>query len=457
MDKYALISTLKKYISSSVLLILATIAALIVANSPLKEQYKALWELPVSFSIGGFNFFSHAGHSMSLGDFINDFLMFIFFLSVGLEIKREILCGELSSIKKALAPVIGACGGMLVPVIVFTLICPDDPTMQRGMAIPMATDIAFSLGCISVFSKRCPMGLKIFLAALAVADDLGGIIVIAIRYTEHLSWTHLGLAALITLLVLIGNKRNVRSKAFYVTLGLALWYCMLNSGIHATIAGVVLAFCVPANVPNGTKFWIERIRHHLSHFPATEVTKEDRNKPTILNEEEIDMLKSVESSADHLISPLQDMEDILKVPISFYIIPLFAFANAGVDFTGMSLANLFSGVGLAVFLGLLVGKFLGVFSFTWLFIKLGVIQMPKHSSWSALASLCVLCGIGFTVSMFMANLSYPSQHADLLNDAKLGILCGSVASAIVGCILLHFTLPSEEQLAKMQAEDPVLI
>lgn len=443
-NNYPFISMLRKYVSSSVLLVFATVAALVIANSPWGDLYRQFWEQPVSVSIGSFNFFSHNGHPMSLGAFINDFLMAIFFLSVGLEIKREILCGELSSMKKALAPIIGACGGMIIPVILFFLICPKDPAMERGMAIPMATDIAFSLGCLSIFSKRCPISLKIFLAALAVADDLGGIIVIAIRYTEHLNLLYLLISALLVVVLCIGNWRGIRTKAFYINTGLVLWYFMLGSGVHATIAGVMLAFCIPANIPRGTKFYIARIRRQLDHFPATVVTREDRNKPVVLSDEEIAILKSVESASDHLVSPLQDMEDVLKMSVNYHIIPLFAFANAGVNLAGMSLMTLFSGVGLAVFLGLLVGKFCGVFSFTWLGIKLGFIQMPQNANWMSFASICMLCGIGFTVSMFMAALSYPSvEHADLLNDAKLGILCGSMASAIVGCLMLNHFLPKE--------------
>ena len=313
------------------------------------------------------------------------------------------------------------------------------------MAIPMATDIAFSLGCLSIFSKRCPVSLKVFLAALAVADDLGGIIVIAIRYTEHLNLWYLLGAAILVVVLCIGNWRGVRTKAFYFDIGFLLWYCMLGSGIHATIAGVIVAFCIPANVPTGTKFWLERIRHKLEHFPETTVTFADRNKPVVFSDEEIAMLKSVESASDHLISPLQDMEDILKMGVNYQIIPLFAFANAGVNFEGMSLMSLFSGVGLAVFLGLLIGKFCGVFSFSWLGIKLGFIQLPQNASWKSFASVCMLCGIGFTVSMFMAALSYPgADHADYLNDAKLGILCGTIASAIVGCLMLNHFLPKEE-------------
>ena len=441
---YPFISMLRKYVNSSVLLVLATLSALVIANSPWGDGYRRLWEFPISLSIGDFNVFSHGGHTMSLGDFINDYLMAVFFLSVGLEIKREVLCGELSNFKKALAPIIGACGGMLVPVVVFFLICPKNPVMERGMAIPMATDIAFSLGCLSIFSKRCPIGLKVFLATLAVADDIGGIIVIAIRYTESLNTAFLLASAAVVAVLCIGNWQGVRTKGFYLNAGVVLWYCMLQSGIHSTIAGVVLAFCIPANIPHGTKFYIEYIRSKLKHFPATVVTRADRNKPVVISDDEIALLKSVESASDHLISPLQDMEDGLKMPVNYQIIPLFAFANAGINLAGMNALSLFSGVGLAVFLGLLVGKFCGVLSFSWLGMKLGIIQMPQNANWKSFASICMLCGIGFTVSMFMAALSYPSaDHVDLLNDAKLGILCGSVASAIIGCIMLNKFLPKE--------------
>ena len=446
MANYAFLSSFKKYVNSSVLLIGATILALLVANlDATRELYKEVWTLPVNLSVGGFNLFSHGDHTMSLGAFINDFLMAIFFLSVGLEIKREFLCGELSSMKKALLPIIGACGGMIVPVIVFFILCgltSSDPLAERGMAIPMATDIAFSLGVLSMFSRRVPMGLKIFLAALAVTDDFGGIIVIGVKYTDHLSLNYvLGAIACVFLLV-YGNLRQTRSKMFYLSIGIALWYCMLNSGIHATMAGVVLAFCIPANLPDGTKFYIERIRNNIRKFPVIEVSSDDRNKPALLNEDDISLLKSVESASDHLISPLQDLEDMLKHPINYFIIPLFAFANAGVDFTGMSIDNLFTGVGLAVFLGLLVGKFAGVFSFSWMSVKLKVVQLPKHTNWLSFASVCMLCGIGFTVSMFMAELSYgPVGRVDLLNNAKLGILCGTVASAMIGSIMLNYSLP----------------
>jgi NhaA family Na+:H+ antiporter len=373
---------------------------------------------------------------------INDFLMAIFFLSVGLEIKREILVGELSSLKKALLPIIGACGGMLVPVLLFWLFCPGDAAMQRGLAIPMATDIAFSLGVLSVFKTRVPVGLKVFLAALAVADDLGGIIVIALFYSSNLSGLYLGLCAVCVAVMVLGNILKVRAKSFYVIIGLVLWYMMLNSGIHATISGVIVALCIPATLKKGTGHYLERIRRQINRFPVIDV--DDLHKTVVLTNEEVSMLKSIESAADKMISPLQDLEDNLHGVINFFVIPLFAFSNAGIDLSQMSLGSLFSGVGLAVMLGLVVGKFLGVFSFSWLAIKAKFVTLPEGTSWKAFASVCVVCGIGFTVSMFIADLSYSGlgeAGVALLNEAKLGVLSGSVISALLGCILLNKTLP----------------
>ena len=392
-------------------------------------------------SIGEFNFFSHGGHSLSLGQMINDFLMAIFFLSVGLEIKREIRVGELSPREKALLPIIAACGGMIVPVIIFYLVCPDNDLMQRGLAIPMATDIAFSLGVLSVFKSRVPIGLKIFLAALAVADDLGGIIVIALFYSSDIDFLYLGLSALCVAAMVLGNISKVRSKAFYVTIGLVLWYMMLNSGIHSTIAGVIVAFCIPATLKRGTGHYLERIRNNVNKFPVIDV--DEQHNAIVLTNDQIHTLKSIESAADKMISPLQDLEDNLHFLINFIVIPLFAFANAGIDLSEMTFGSLFSGVGLAVMMGLIIGKFLGVLSFSWIAVKLKIVSLPANTTWKALASVCVICGIGFTVSMFIADLSYAGIEGGsaLLNQAKLGVLSGSVISAMLGCFLLDRTLP----------------
>lgn len=443
-SNYSFLSKFKRHVNSSVVLIFFTVLALVCANVPvIKDWYFSLWQHPVKFSIGDFNFFSHGGHSMSLGAVINDFLMAIFFLSVGLEIKREIRVGELSTREKALLPIIGACGGMLVPVLIFALVCPSDAAMQRGLAIPMATDIAFSLGVLAVFKTRVPVGLKVFLAALAVADDLGGIIVIALFYSSDINMIFLGLSALCVIAMVAANVMKVRSKYFYIVVGLVLWYMMLNSGIHATIAGVIVAFCVPATLKKGTGHYLERIRNNINRFPVIEV--DDLHDTVVLTNEEVHILKSIESAADKMISPLQDIEDNLHFPINFIVIPLFAFANAGIDLSQMTFGSLFSGAGLAVMLGLVLGKFLGVFSFSWLAIKLRLVTLPAGVDWKSFASVCVVCGIGFTVSMFIADLSYSglgAEGAALLAQAKLGVLCGSVISAVLGCLLLDRTLPS---------------
>lgn len=440
---YSFMSQFKAHVNSSVVLIFFTLFALVCANIPsIKDWYFSLWQYPISLSIGAFNFFSHHGHAITLGQMINDFLMAIFFLSVGLEIKREIKVGELSTKDKALLPIIGACGGMLVPVLIFYLVCPSEAAMQRGLAIPMATDIAFSLGVLAIFKSRVPIGLKVFLAALAVADDLGGIIVIALFYSSNINYLFLGLSALCVVLMIIGNVLNIRSKGFYLTLGLVLWYMMLNSGIHATIAGVIVAFCVPATLKKGTGYYLERIRQHINQFPVIDIDKQ--HNTIVLTNDQIHTLKSIESAADKMISPLQDLEDNLHSFINYLVIPLFAFANAGIDLSHMSVGTLFSGVSLAVMLGLVVGKFLGVFSFSWLAIRLKWVSLPAGASWQSFASVCMVCGIGFTVSMFIADLSYAGlgEHGALLLDqAKLGVLCGSVISAVIGCILLHKTLP----------------
>lgn len=443
---YSFISKFKMYVSSSVVLIFCTVVALVCANIPgVKEWYAALWTQPVSLSVGEFNFFSHHGHAITLGQMINDFLMAIFFLSVGLEIKREIKVGELSSLNKALLPIIGACGGMIVPVLVFFLICPSDAVMQRGLAIPMATDIAFSLGILSIFKSRVPFGLKMFLAALAVADDLGGIIVIALFYSSDINLSFILLSALCVVSMVVANIANVRTKSFYVGMGLVLWYLMLNSGIHSTIAGVIVAFCIPATLTNGTGYYLERIRSNISRFPVIEVDK--RHSTIVLTNEEIHTLKSIESAADKMISPLQDLEDRLQTLINYVVLPLFAFANAGIDLSRMDVGTLFSGVSLAVMLGLVVGKFVGVFSFSWLAVRLRIVSLPAETSWKVFASVCMICGIGFTVSMFIAELSYAGIDASygfLLNQAKLGVLCGSLISAVLGCILLNKTLPQQK-------------
>ena len=438
-NNYSFKSMVKKYVSTSAVLIIFTTLALIIANSPLQNEYFAMWQKEVHLSVGGFNLFSHGGHPMTLMEVINDFLMAIFFLAVGLEIKRELLVGELSTRQKAMLPIIGACGGMLVPVLFFWIACPNDPEMLQGVAIPMATDIAFSLGVLSIFKTRVPIGLKVFLAALAVADDLGGIIVIAIFYSTSVHTSYLLIALACVAILVIGNNRKVMKKSFYLSIGLVLWYAMLNSGIHATIAGVIVAFCIPASLRKGSPYYIERIRRNINTFPTTDTN--GKHHTVILSNEEIHKLKSIESAADKLISPLQDLEDSLSKIIGYIVVPLFAFANVGISLSGLSVGDIFAGVSLSVMTGLVVGKFVGVFTFSWIAIKCKIVCLPQGSNWKAFASVCMLCGIGLTVSIFIAGLSY--DNIGLLNEAKLGILCGSIISAIIGCLLLNRYLPKE--------------
>ncbi len=457
-QNYTFMSTIRKYADGGYFLIASTVIALIVANLPATSQwYQNFWQQELCLKLGDFDIFVHNNHPLTVGGFINDFLMAIFFLSVGLGLKREIFCGgELSTVRKAMLPFLAACGGMVVPILIFGISCylTGDAqymgVMERGMPIPMATDIAFSLGVLSLFSKRVPIGLKVFLAALAVVDDLGGILVIAFKYTEHISWWHLGGVLLCVLFCLMCSYLlKARNKMVYLSVGLIMWWCMFQSGIHSTIAGVVLAFCMPTKLTHGTRYYIERIRTQIDKFPHYEVTAYHKRTPSMLTEEDIQNLRCIESASDNLISTLQDTEDVLRNPINMFVIPLFAFANAGICFDGMSISNLMGGVGLGVFLGLVIGKFSGVMLACWLCIKTRLVQLPDGVTWSSMSGVAMLCGIGFTVSMFISALSYPQalpegtpelMHA-LLNDAKLGILCGTVTSAILGIILLNRTLP----------------
>lgn len=440
-NNFSFRSTVKKYKNSSVCLAVCSVLALILANTPYKDVFLGWWTMPVSLSLGEFNFFAHHGHALTLGAVINDFLMAIFFLSVGLEIKREILVGELSSRQKAMLPIIGACGGMLVPVLLFWLVCPADADMMRGVAIPMATDIAFSLGVLSLFGSRVPIGLKMFLAALAVADDLGGIIVIALFYSSEINVMFLFFSLLCVVALVAGNMKRVVAKSYYLAVGIVLWYCMLNSGIHATIAGVIVAFCVPASLKKCSSHYIERIRENIAMLPVHDINVPHHT--VVITNTEIHLLKSIESAADHLISPLQDLEDSLKSLIGYFIVPLFALANVGINFEGMSVSALFTGVGLPVMVGLVVGKFVGVFSFSWLAVRMGFVSLPAGCEWRSFASVCMLCGIGLTVSIFIADLSYSSLvgGSAILAQAKLGILCGSLVSATVAVFLLNRYLP----------------
>lgn len=421
-------------IVASILLFATAIFAAIVANSSWAPFYQQFLSQELHLCIGDFNLFSHGGHPLTVIEFINDGLMALFFLAVGLEIKRELLVGELSSFRKAILPFIAACGGMILPVIIYSFWVQTDMPEARGMAIPMATDIAFSLGVLSLLGNRVPLSLKIFLTAFAVVDDVGGILVIALFYSSTVSYVYLIAAAVLyAVLYYMGRFFRVQKLVFLV-FGVAIWYLFLQSGIHSTISGVILAFVVPARPRLDAGKYIRRIRNIISTFP---VSSPDN---IVLTNEQIATLKQVEHASDRVISPLQSLEDHLRASVNFVILPLFAFANAGVVFSGDG--ELLGNVSMAVASGLLVGKFVGIYLFTWLAIKTGLAPMPNGMDWKNMAGVSMLGGVGFTVSLFIANLSFSANYPDLLNQAKFGVLCGTVLSGIVGYILLRIFLSS---------------
>ncbi|MDP0268335.1 Na+/H+ antiporter NhaA [Glaesserella parasuis] len=376
--------------ASGILLLTFAMFAMLFANTPLKDLYFDFLSMPVSIQIGLFSIYK------PLLMWVNDGFMAVFFVLIGLEVKREMMVGAISSYQRAIFPAIGALGGMIVPALVFTLINNDSPEFQQGWAIPMATDIAFALGVLGLLGKRVPFALKIFLLALAIIDDLGAIVVIAIFFSHELSTTALISAVIAITALIIMNRMRVTAICAYMVVGLILWTSVLKSGVHATLAGVIIGFCVPLKGKNGEE--------PLAHF-------------------------------EHLLAPW----------CSFVILPLFAFSNAGVSLAGMSLSTLFSPLTMGVALGLLVGKTLGVFSFSFLAVKLGIAQLSEGINFKQIFAVSILCGIGFTMSMFLAGLAFGGNEADgqFISLARLGILIGSGISAVLGYYLLKLcTMPN---------------
>lgn len=448
---YAARQAIRRHATGGNILIFSTLLALIIANIPaINSYYFDFWNQEIRLQVGDFNVFSHAGHPMSLLSFINDALMAIFFFSIGLEIKREILVGELSSFKQAFLPIMGAIGGMIVPVAIFFWLSQGTDYVG-GAAIPMATDIAFSLGVLAMLGKRVPISLKIFLTTLAVVDDIGGIIVIAVFYSTHIDIMLLVYAVVLLGVLLLGSAFKIKSKVFYLLIGGVVWFLFLNSGIHPTIAGVLVALCVPATPVFAPKKYIKQIRNAIGNF--REMDDESLSKRSILNKQQMNWLKQVESASDKVISPLQELEDTLHPFVNFFIVPVFAFANAGIFLLDMDPMSIFEGISLAVILGLVVGKFVGIFIFSFLTVKCRLAPMPAHSDWHMMASVAMLGGIGFTVSLFIATLSFGGDitQINLLNHAKLGIVVGSVIAGLIGFLWLHKTLPHQ---AAPDAADP---
>lgn len=377
--------------AGGILLLGAAILGIALANSPLARQYDLLLNVPVEIRVGAFDI------AKPLLLWINDGLMAIFFFLVGLELKREVREGELSSMAKMALPAIGAVGGMAIPALLYLVLNRGDAVAMQGWAIPAATDIAFALGILSLFGSRVPAGLKAFLVSLAIFDDIGAILIIAIFYTHDLSMVALALAGGCLIVLFVLNRRGVVSVVPYLLVGLVMWVAVLKSGVHATLAGVLLALFIPLR---------------------------DRNDPAR--------------------SPLRELEHDLNPSVSFAILPLFAFANAGVSLAGLNGAELLHPVTLGIAAGLFVGKQLGVFSFCWLAIKLRIAKLPQSSGWGALYGAAVLCGVGFTMSLFISALAFEQGAGAYEGLDRIGILVGSLISGIVGYLVLRFALRRRE-------------
>lgn len=409
--------------SGGILLMVCTVIALAWANSPWAASYFALWQTPVNVSVGSLVI------NKPLLLWINDGLMAIFFFLVGLEIKREIRSGELSNPKQAALPMAAAIGGMVVPALLYTWVNWGTPEV-KGWGIPMATDIAFALGVLAMLGKRVPVALKIFLTALAIVDDLGAVLVIAIFYTAKLSLTSLGIGFAFLVLSSIANMVGVRKTVIYVILGIGLWVAFLKSGVHATIAGVLLALTIPANRKLDATDFYEKANAFIQRFRSE--IKPGKVEPT---PDQRGAIHALEVACEHADTPLQRMEHGLHGWVAFGIMPIFALANAGVAFGGGGLGVLWSDkVAIGIILGLFFGKQIGVFLFSWLAVKANLAEMPANVSWRQLFGVGCLAGIGFTMSLFIANLAF--DDPTILDNAKLGILVASILSGVWGWILL---------------------
>jgi len=376
--------------AGGILLLAAAIVAMIVANSPFANLYGALLETTVAVQVGALSI------DKPLLLWVNDGLMAVFFFLVGLEIKREVIEGELSSLSQVVLPGMGALGGMAIPAAIYTWMNWGDPVALDGWAIPVATDIAFALALLGVFGSRVPTALKVFLLTLAIFDDLAAIVIIALFYSGDLSFGSLLVGAISIAIAISMNRMGVTRTSSYVLLGVVLWIAVLKSGVHATLAGVLIGLCIPMRDAQGA-------------------------------------------------SPLRELEHDLHGPVAFVILPIFAFANAGLSLGGMSIENLTHPVTAGVVSGLLIGKPLGVLGFVWLATSLRIAQLPKNVNWTQLLGVAFACGIGFTMSLFIAGLSFEHGSGDHFGGDRLGILVGSLLSAIVAYGLLHASLPRPAQ------------
>lgn len=426
-DKYFIIP-LNRFISNSttsgILLFASAVIALILANSPLREAYHHFWEY--TFTIG----FSDSVVSKSLHHWINDGLMSVFFFVVGLELKREIMAGELSKPKDAILPITAAVGGMIVPAALY-LLWNATGEVSNGWGIPMATDIAFALGIVYLLGDRVPISVKVFLTALAIADDLGAVMVIALFYTSDISTTSLLIGGIFLAVLILANILGVRSSLFYGVVGIGgLWMAFLLSGIHATIAGVIAALTIPANVKIGDKNFVKKMNQLTNKFEATA-----SNNVSLVTPAQLYTLSRIRQYSKAAMTPLQRLEHGMHPLVSFVVMPIFALANAGITFSDNFFSDLSSNVSLGVIFGLIFGKFIGIVGFSKILVKLKLATLPSGVNWKQIYGAAMLAGIGFTMSLFITDLAF-ADSAYIL-QAKIGIFVASLVCGIGGYLILR--------------------
>ena len=410
--------------SGGILLIIATAVALVWANSPLGESYEALWGTKLTFGLGELSL------SKDLTHWINDGLMAVFFLVVGLEIKREVLVGELSSVRNAALPIAAAVGGAVVPALIYVAFNASTEG-AAGWGIPMATDIAFALGVLALLGERVPVALKVFLTALAIVDDIMAVLVIALFYTSEISWEALGFGGLFLVALVVANLIGVGRTLVYALLGIGLWLCFLLSGVHATIAGVLLAFTVPASSFIDPGAFLERGRYVLDRFEKAG----EKGEHVLTNDERQATLHALNRATYELEPPLHELEHRLHPWVVFAVMPIFALANAGVPLGGGFAEALTDPVSLGIVAGLVLGKQLGVTLFAWLAVKFGLSELPHGIGWRHIYGAGWLAGIGFTMSLFITDLAFSDDA--LVDSAKLGILAASLIAGVVGWAILR--------------------
>jgi NhaA family Na+:H+ antiporter len=409
---------------SGMLLFGATILALILANSPLADRFQSLWQYKMGISTSGFELIK------PLILWINDGLMAIFFFLIGLEIKRELLIGELNSVKKASFPLFAAIGGMLVPVLIFLLL-NKNPDSANAWGIPMATDIAFSLAILTLLGKRVPIGLKVFLIAFAIVDDLGAVMVIALFYSESIKWSLIGISLVLLAVLFFLSYRKIYARGLILVFGIIIWVLFLKAGIHPTIAGVLLALTIPIR---------QQLRVESSVGDLCEIVDDikdsaDPSSP-LLSKKQIEGIDSLEDWTEKVQSPLQHLEHKLHNWVAYLIMPLFALSNAGVAFQGGG--GLDSMLGGIIAISLIIGKLIGVTLFAWMAVKFGFAELPEEVNFKQVIGVSLLAGVGFTMSIFVANLAFFGNDF-LLDSAKAGILIGSLGAGVSGYLVLRFS------------------